>query len=178
MEPIIIMNAWLTSKQTVGFIADSETAKMLSSKKILCRYDEKHDQFRLYCILNKKNKEGKRFIVSLENYMLKTKNVVRHANGNSFDFRFSNLIELKEKSKFLGVRVRNNNRFQANIKYIGNPNGLYLGTYNDEYSAAYAYNIAYEKIHGAGSANELDENMLRLIDKESIRTYVEQKLNS
>ena len=177
MEPII-MNAWLTSKQTVGFITDSETAKVLSSKKILCKYNKELDQFRLYCILNKKNSEGKRFIVSLERYILKTKNVVKYANGNSFDVRFSNLIEMKQKSKFAGVRVRNNNRFQANIKSVGNPNGLYLGTYNDEYSAAYAYNIAYEKIHGAGSANELDENMLRLIDKESIRTYVEQKLNS
>lgn len=113
---------------------------------------------------------------------------VDHINGNKIDNRKVNLrivtrsqnlknrtSSIKGTSKFLGVHYCSNKKNKKKWRVVIKPtnaNNIHLGYYYDEYSGAYAYNIAAKVIHGEyANLNNLSSNSIEIDEK-----YIELKV--
>ncbi len=97
------------------------------------------------------------------------------ANGDPFDFRYSNMII---RTRFHGVvliRQKGKERYRARIHI----NGTYIvGTYESEEKAAVAYNKAADLAKAAGIRKNFPENYVDAFSpKEYAQLYTELKLS-
>lgn len=77
------------------------------------------------------------------------------ANGDSTDYRYSNLIILSKYSGVTAVRQNETTRYRAAIHINGN---YKIGTYSTEAKAAVAYNKAVDLAHEYGIVKNFTQN--------------------
>lgn len=134
-------------------IVDDEDFDRVSKYKWYCSYYG-------YAVRTVRQKNGKRGMIWLHKFVLKTKSIVDHINGDPLDNRKSNLRKCSNRENTRNTKVRKNSqtgfkgvswhkqikKYRAFIKV--NYKQIHLGTFNCKIEAAKAYNKAAIKYHG------------------------------